>query len=136
MLRPVNQFYIVLNPETSNKKQLMKMTLKLEEFAQLILGIYAFSLLPFAWWWFLVLFLVPDIGMMGYAMNNKIGAFAYNLFHHKGVAIVFFILGMLLSNSFLQAIGVILFAHAAFDRLFGYGLKYEKGFKFTHLENL
>jgi len=41
----------------------MKLTLKLEELAQLILGIYAFSLLPYAWWWFLVFFLVSDVGM-------------------------------------------------------------------------
>ena len=33
----------------------------------------------------------------------------------------------------LQLAGVIMFSHAAFDRLLGYGLKYEKGFKFTHL---
>lgn len=25
------------------------------------------------------------------------------------------------------------FPHAAMDRIFGYGLKYEKGFKYTHL---
>jgi hypothetical protein len=33
----------------------------------------------------------------------------------------------------MQLIGVIMFSHAAFDRLLGYGLKYEEGFKFTHL---
>lgn len=33
----------------------------------------------------------------------------------------------------LQLAGIILFAHAAFDRILGYGLKYERGFKFTHL---
>jgi len=114
----------------------MKLTLKLEELAQLILGIYAFSLLPYAWWWFLVFFLVPDVGMIGYAMNTKVGAFLYNVFHHKGLAIAFFLAGMYLSNPLLQAVGIILFAHAAFDRLLGYGLKYEKGFKFTHLGDL
>jgi len=114
----------------------MKLTLKLEELAQLILGIYAFSLLPYAWWWFLVFFLVSDVGMIGYVINNKIGAFMYNIFHHKGLAIVCFLAGMYLSNPLLQAVGIILFAHAAFDRLLGYGLKYEKGFKFTHLGDL
>jgi len=69
-------------------------------------------------------------------MNTKVGAFLYNVFHHKGLAIAFFLAGMYLSNPLLQAVGIILFAHAAFDRLLGYGLKYEKGFKFTHLGDL
>ena len=114
----------------------MKTTLKLEELAQLGFGIYLFSLLPYAWWWFLVLLLTPDIGMIGYALNNKIGAFSYNLFHHKGLAIGVYLLGVYLHKDIVMLVGAILFAHAAFDRVLGYGLKYEKGFKFTHLGDL
>ena len=114
----------------------MKTTLKLEELAQFGFGIYLFSLLPFAWWWFLVLLLTPDIGMIGYAFGNKVGAFSYNLFHHKGLAIVLYLIGVYLQNDILMLIGTILFAHAAFDRILGYGLKYEKGFKYTHLGGL
>ncbi|HSP13000.1 MAG TPA: DUF4260 domain-containing protein [Salegentibacter sp.] len=111
----------------------MKFTLKLEELAMLLLGILGFSLLDFAWWWFLVLFLAPDLGMLGYLFGNKIGAFVYNLFHHKGLAIAVWVLGFSLENQVFQLIGVILFAHASFDRMLGYGFKYETGFKFTHL---
>ncbi|APS38773.1 MULTISPECIES: DUF4260 domain-containing protein [Salegentibacter] len=111
----------------------MKITLALEELGMLILGIFAFSRLDFAWWWFLVLFFTPDFGMLGYLFNNKIGALIYNLFHHKGFAISIWFLGFYLQNEVFQLIGVILFSHAAFDRILGYGLKYEKGFKFTHL---
>ena len=111
----------------------MKFTLKLEELAMLLLGILGFSLLDFAWWWFLVLFLAPDLGMLGYLFGNKIGAFVYNLFHHKGLAIAVWVLGFSLENQVFQLIGVILFAHVSFDRMLGYGFKYETGFKFTHL---
>lgn len=111
----------------------MKTNVQLEEIAMLGLGIYLFSLLPYPWWLFLALFLTPDIGMLGYAINNKIGAFFYNLFHHKGLAILLYIGGVYLDNQVLQLIGSLLFAHASFDRIFGYGLKLEKGFKFTHL---
>ena len=107
--------------------------LKLEELAMFVLGIFMFGLLGYNWWWFLVLILVPDIGMLGYLVNPKIGAWCYNFFHHKGIAIVVYFLGMYLSLPALQLAGVILFAHASMDRIFGYGLKYEKGFKFTHL---
>lgn len=111
----------------------MKTTLKLEEITMLGLGIYLFSLLSYPWWLFLALFLLPDIGMLGYIINNRVGALSYNIFHHKGIAVLIYITGIYISNELLQLSGVILFAHAAFDRILGYGLKYEKGFKFTHL---
>jgi len=114
----------------------MKTALKLEEIAQLAFGVYFFMLLPYAWWWFLVLLLTPDIGMIGYAISNKVGAFTYNLFHHKGIAILVWLAGLYLEDTIIQAAGIILFSHSAFDRMLGYGLKYEKGFKYTHLGNL
>ena len=114
----------------------MKIIIQLEEIAMLGLGIYLFGLLPYSWWLFLALFLVPDIGMAGYVMNNKIGAFTYNLFHHKGLAILIYLAGIYASNNMLQLSGIILFAHSAFDRILGYGLKYENGFKFTHLDEI
>lgn len=111
----------------------MKLTLQLEELAMLLLGIYVFGFLYYEWWWFLVLFLAPDLGMIGYAFGNRAGAFLYNLFHHKGLAIMIYLAGFFFLDPVLQLIGVIMFSHAAFDRMMGYGLKYEKGFKYTHL---
>ncbi|MCF1190959.1 DUF4260 domain-containing protein [Mangrovimonas sp. AS39] len=111
----------------------MKAILKLEELAMFLLGIFLFSQLSFSWWWFLVFIMAPDIGMLGYLKNEKIGAWFYNLFHHKGLALLLYLVGVYSSNETIQFVGIILFAHASFDRLLGYGLKYEQGFKFTHL---
>lgn len=111
----------------------MKTIIKLEELGLFILGIYLFSLLRFEWWWFLVLILAPDLAMLGYIFGNKSGAFFYNLFHHRGIAILIYIVGCYLKMELLQLIGIILFSHSAMDRFFGYGLKYESGFKYTHL---
>jgi len=111
----------------------MKNSIKLEELMMLFLGLYLFSLLDYAWWWFPVLILAPDIGMLGYLWGNKVGAFCYNLFHHKGVALAIYLVGTYFSIPLCQLIGTILFSHSAMDRVFGYGLKYENGFKFTHL---
>ncbi|TRW21524.1 DUF4260 family protein [Flavobacterium zepuense] len=111
----------------------MKTLIQLEEAAMLGLGIYLFSLLPFVWWWFPALLLAPDISMIGYAFGNKTGARAYNFAHLKGVAIALYIAGIYTNQPALQLAGVILFSHSSMDRLFGYGLKYERGFKFTHL---
>ena len=112
---------------------MMKTVIKLEELGLFILGIYLFSLLSFQWWWFLVLLLSPDLSMLGYVFENKSGAFLYNIFHHKGIAVLLYILGCYFKNEILQLAGIILFSHSAMDRIFGYGLKYENGFKYTHL---
>lgn len=111
----------------------MKTTLKVEELAQLILGIYLFSQLDFAWWWFPALILLPDIGMIGYVFNTKTGALIYNIFHNKMIAIAVYLAGIYLTRQTICLIGIILFSHAAMDRIFGYGLKYPDSFKNTHL---
>lgn len=111
----------------------MRTILKLEEAAMFAAAIFAFSRLSFAWWWFPLLILAPDIGMIGYLINDKVGAFTYNLFHHKGLALVVFVAGLASKNEILQLTGIILFGHSSMDRMFGYGLKYSTGFKNTHL---
>ena len=111
----------------------MKTIIKLEELGLLLLGIYFFSILNYAWWWFFTLILAPDFSMVGYVFGNKIGAFSYNLFHHRGIAIIIYLIGIYFHQNEIQLAGVILFAHSSFDRMLGYGLKYEKGFKYTHL---
>lgn len=111
----------------------MKTILKLEELGMLLLSIFLFTQLSFSWWWFLVLFLTPDVGFVGYAFNPKIGAFCYNMLHHRSVGVILYIIGGLLHIEVFQLIGIIVFGHAAFDRLLGYGLKYNDSFHNTHL---
>ena len=111
----------------------MQTTLKIEELFMFILGIFMFNQLDFNWWWFIVLILTPDISMLGYIINTRIGALLYNVFHHKGIAILTYFIGFYIQNEILQLIGIILFSHASFDRIFGYGLKFSDSFKNTHL---
>jgi hypothetical protein len=111
----------------------MKATLKLEEIAMFAISIYCFAQLPYAWWWFPALFLTPDLSMLGYLINLKVGAISYNIFHHKGVAITLAAIGIILASSSIIFVGILLFAHAAFDRILGYGLKYSDSFTHTHL---
>jgi len=114
----------------------MKNIIKLEEMGMFLLSIYLFNQLHFSWWWFPLLLLAPDISALGYIINNKSGAILYNVFHHKGIAIVVYLAGIYLHNETIQLTGLILFAHSSMDRIFGYGLKYFEGFKFTHLGNI
>jgi hypothetical protein len=111
----------------------MKKVIALEEAAIFVLSVVLFSKLSFAWWWYLALILTPDLSMFGYAVNTRVGAMAYNLFHHKAVAIVIYISGLFLKNEVLQLVGLILFGHSGMDRMLGYGLKYPDSFQNTHL---
>jgi len=114
----------------------MKNSLRLEEALMFGLSIYLFSMTDFVWWWFLVLILTPDIGMLGYLANPKLGAFTYNLFHHKAVAISILLIGWYFYYEWTTLIGIILFGHSSLDRVFGYGLKYSDNFQRTHLGRL
>lgn len=111
----------------------MKNLLRLEELMQLGLTVFLFIFLPYAWWWYVVLFLLPDIGILGYVVNPRVGALTYNVLHHKGIAIAVYILGLSQGIFELQFAGLLLFGHSAFDRFMGYGLKYSDNFKNTHL---
>ena len=111
----------------------MKNIIRLEEMAMLAMSIAALYSFNVAWWFYLLMALGPDISLLGYLAGNKTGAFIYNLAHHKGIAIIVFVTGLFLDNDMLVFSGIILFGHSSMDRIFGYGLKYEAGFKFTHL---
>ncbi len=114
----------------------MKTIIKLEELGLFLFGIYLFSQLNYAWWWFLILILAPDLSMIGYAFGNKTGALLYNLFHHRAIALLVYLAGIYFFNTTFQLAGIILFSHSSMDRMMGYGLKYETGFKFTHLDKI
>ena len=111
----------------------MKELICFEEIALFGLGVFLFSLLGYSWWWFFGLLLAPDLSMFGYLINEKIGAWTYNLFHHRALSIIVLLVGWFMDSDMALVAGLILFSHASLDRIFGYGLKYERGFKYTHL---
>jgi len=111
----------------------MKNLLKIEEAMMLALAIFLNSLLPYPGWYFWAWFLAPDVGFIGYAVNTRVGAFTYNLLHHKGLAIACYITGVYFAIDPLQFAGLVLFGHSSFDRILGYGLKYPDSFQNTHL---
>jgi hypothetical protein len=111
----------------------MKTFLKIEEAALFLVAMFMFNNLGLSWWWFTACILLPDLSMVGYLVSGRVGAYAYNFFHHKAVAVMVWFAGLHISNVSVQFVGIILFAHASMDRMLGYGLKYETGFRFTHL---
>jgi hypothetical protein len=116
----------------------MKSLLKIEELIMALVAIYFLHLhnLGLPTWLWILLFFSPDIGMLGYLVSNKIGAITYNLFHHKGIALLIALIAYFVKIEVIMAVGILLFAHSCFDRIWGYGLKYFSNFKDTHLGNL
>jgi hypothetical protein len=111
----------------------MKNLLKLEEFFLFGLALFLFSGLDYGWGWYALLFLTPDLSMIGYLANPRVGAWTYNLIHHKALGVVLYVLGALLSVPWMMFAGTILLGHSSLDRVFGYGLKYPDSFQATHL---
>ncbi len=111
----------------------MKYIIRLEELLLLGLAMFLFSKLDYGWGIYALLFFAPDLSMLGYLTNPRIGAWTYNLVHHKGLSVVLYILGYILSIPWLMFAGTILLGHSSFDRVLGYGLKYPDAFQNTHL---
>jgi len=110
--------------------------LRLEGLALLIATIVIFSGQGQKWWLYPALLLVPDIFMLGYLANTKIGAFFYNLGHIYLAPGLLILCELKTDSKFALAVGVIWLGHIGWDRFFGYVLKYDYYFKHTHLGDL
>lgn len=113
-----------------------KLILHVEGLGVLLLSLYLYGQNEFSWLLFIIFLFTPDISMLGYLFNNKIGAILYNLIHTYSLSIILTICGILLSNQLILAAGLILSAHIGMDRMFGLGLKYPTAFKDTHLNRV
>jgi len=113
-----------------------KKWLQLDGLVLFISTIILFASTHHHWWIYPVLLFVPDIFMVGYLKDSKLGAFLYNVGHSYLAPTLLTFFGWNQKNSLLIAIGVIWLGHIGWDRFFGYGLKYDSRFKDTHLGNL
>lgn len=86
-----------------------------------------------SWWVFAVLWLAPDLSMLGYLAGPFWGARIYNAIHAYATPVTLAICGLLLRNDLLLPLALIWTNHIAVDRLLGYGLKYPSSFGLTHL---
>lgn len=107
--------------------------LHLEGLVALTVACLAYRGVGAHWGQFLLLFLMPDVSMVGYCFGRPIGAAVYNAAHtYVGP----FLLGLIAyygHRPSLLPLALIWVAHIGFDRLLGYGLKYATAFKDTHL---
>jgi hypothetical protein len=86
-----------------------------------------------SWWTFAVLWLAPDLSMLGYLAGPFRGARIYNAIHAYATPATLAICALILRIDTLIPIALIWANHIAVDRLLGYGLKYSSRFGWTHL---
>jgi len=112
---------------------LPRMLLRLEGAVVLAAAAFAYAWVGGGWAMFAVLFLVPDVFMLGYLRNPRIGAAVYNAGHTYLAPTVLAAYGLLQAQPLALEIALIWIAHIGFDRLLGFGLKYQTAFGHSHL---
>jgi hypothetical protein len=108
--------------------------LRLEGLAVVLLTAALYAHSGASWGLFAALWLVPDLGLLGYLLSPCRGARTYNALHTYVLPALLALAALLLhARGPLLAIALIWANHIGIDRMFGYGLKYAEGFSFTHL---
>jgi hypothetical protein len=110
--------------------------LRLEGLLEFIVAIALYIHLGANGWVFAALLLAPDLAMLGYLVNPRVGALTYNLAHTTTLPLALGILAFLGGASSLVPFALIWLAHIGMDRAIGYGLKDASSFKSTHLGSL
>jgi len=110
-----------------------KPLLQIEGATILVASVAAYHFDHGSWWLFAVLFLAPDLSMIGYALNVRAGAVCYNAAHTYTAPALLVVIAHLSGYTTGLSLSLIWIAHIGFDRLLGFGLKYPSRFKDTHL---
>jgi len=110
--------------------------LKLEAALLFVATLLFYSHLHLSWLLFAILFLAPDLSMLGYLAGPRTGAALYNLAHTYATPLIVLSAALSLHRTPFIAVALIWIVHIALDRVLGYGLKYPTYFKDTHLQHL
>jgi Domain of unknown function (DUF4260) len=110
--------------------------LRLEGLLALVVGCVAYQYLyPHHWGLFALLFLVPDISLLGYLRPaSKTSAAFYNLVHCYVLPFALGLLAWERGGVLGGQLALIWIAHISFDRCLGYGLKFPESFRYTHIQ--
>jgi hypothetical protein len=108
----------------------------MEGAALFALCLYFYHLLGVGWGPFLLLFLWPDLFMLGYLRKPSVGASLYNFAHIEALPILLAGFAYSQHRTTSLSFALIWLAHIALDRALGFGLKYPTFFKDTHLQRV
>ena len=110
--------------------------LHLEGAVILFLSVFFYYQLRASWLLFAILFLAPDLFMLGYLANIRVGAALYNFAHTLVTPAILLAIAFFAARPQLFPLVLIWTAHIGIDRLLGFGLKYPTHLKDTHLQHV
>ncbi|QFT57220.1 hypothetical protein FIU94_00165 [Sulfitobacter sp. THAF37] len=113
-----------------------QITLRLEGLALAGLCVLIYGIEAGAWGLFALLILAPDVFMLGYLANRRLGALCYNIGHSWLAPLALAGAGVLTGWPSALPVALIWGTHIGVDRALGYGLKYGSGFRDTHLSRV
>ena len=107
--------------------------LRSEAVAAFVAGIALWAVNGGSLLWLVPALLLPDLSMLGYLANPRVGAVTYNMVHNWTLAVVLIGFGWWLAVTPAMFAGAVVLAHVGMDRALGYGLKLPTDFRDTHL---
>ncbi len=122
-----------LNRNEGDVRGWPKVILQLEAAIVLATAVFIYRQTGSGWLLFAILFLAPDLTMLGYLWNRRTGAAVYNAGHSYALPAALGALGYFAGEPLAISLALIWIAHIGFDRMIGYGLKYATAFQHTHL---
>ncbi|HEV2215025.1 MAG TPA: DUF4260 domain-containing protein [Terracidiphilus sp.] len=114
----------------------IRVLLRMEGLAVAAIAALLYARVGVSWWLFAGLWLVPDLSMLGYLTGACRGAKVYNVAHSYVLPAILGLSAYGLHQQVLLAVALVWANHIGLDRALGYGLKYGKGFGWTHLGRL
>jgi len=122
--------------ERGNAMSTPKLLLHIEGALVLLATILFYRHLRASWLVFALLFLAPDLFMLGYLAGARIGAVCYNVVHTYLTPAALLAISLLEAKPVLLPLAIIWICHIGFDRMLGFGLKYPTRFNDTHIQHV
>ena len=113
-----------------------RLMLHIEGLTLLVASLVLYGNLDFGWGTFALFLLAPDLAVIPYAINKRVGQVIYNLVHTIVFPLILALYSMMNANELGLQTSLIWFAHIGMDHLFGYGFKYPGSFKETHFSRI
>ncbi|MGE7954123.1 DUF4260 domain-containing protein [Lysinibacillus xylanilyticus] len=114
----------------------LRKIISLEYVVAFLVTVFFYWHFDFSFVYFGLFLLLPDVSMLGYMVNTKVGALFYNIGHSLMLPAILLIIGFVTMSTPLLMVSIIWLAHIFLDRALGYGLKYDEAFTKTHLQQI